>query len=147
MQILPASESHLEMLARLFDQYRQFYQCEPDPLLARTFIGARLSNGDSSIFVAEDGGPLYGFVQLYPSFCSVEACRIFVLYDLYVVAEHRNTGTGAQLMNRAKNHALEQGAKRIDLLTGHGNFPGQHLYEKCGYRRSNENFYSYSLAL
>ena len=50
-------------------------------------------------------------------------------------------------MNRATEHARESGALRLDLLTAKDNFPGQALYEKLGYERSNEGFYSYSLEL
>jgi len=33
------------------------------------------------------------------------------------------------------------------LLTAHSNKPGQHLYEKLGYIKVNEDFYAYSLYL
>ena len=46
---------------------------------------------------------------------------------------------------RAAEHAKEQGASRIDLMTAFSNKPGQHLYEKLGYRRVLEDFYTYSL--
>ena len=149
MEILAANESHVSEIGRLFDLYRQFYECEPDLALATRYIGERLANGESVIFVAAEAGSdrLVGFTQLYATFCSVQAVKIYVLYDLYVDAEARNKGVGALLMNRARAFAEEQGAKRIDLLTGKDNFPGQHLYEKLGYERANEEFFAYSLAL
>lgn len=147
MEIVTANHNHLAQLARLFDQYRQFYQCQADIPLAESFIEERLTNGDSVIFVAEHPAGLVGFVQLYPSFCSVDACRIFILYDLFVGSDQRSLGIGAQLMNRATDYAREKGAARIDLLTGKDNFAGQHLYQKLGYQRSNEDFYSYSLTV
>ena len=40
--------------------------------------------------------------------------------------------------------AKESGASRIDLLTAFDNKAGQHLYEKLGYKKVIEDFYSYS---
>ncbi len=145
MNILKASEEHIPEIARLFDLYRQFYECDPDIALAETFISERIRNAESTIFIAQDGGVTAGFVQLYPSFCSVDAIKIYILYDLYVDAEHRNSGVGALLMNKASEYAKGNGAQRVDLLTEFTNKLGQHLYEKLGYVRVNENFYSYSL--
>ena len=147
MNIEIATIEHTSEVARLFDLYRQFYECEPDLNLATEFIAARIANDESRIFVAMDGEKALGFVQLYPSFCSVEAFKIQILYDLYVDAEVRADGVGEMLMNRAPDFARESGAKRVDLLTGHSNKIGQHLYEKLGYEVANEDFHAYSLYL
>ena len=145
MNIVRAEERHIPEIGRLFDLYRQFYECEADLELATNYIRERLANDESVIFVAEDGDSLKGFTQLYKSFCSVEAIKIYILYDLYVDADVRNGGIGAQLMNRATEYAREQGAKRLDLETAKDNYPGQHLYEKLGYVKVNEEFFAYSL--
>jgi ribosomal protein S18 acetylase RimI-like enzyme len=145
MEIVRATERHLEGVARLFDLYRQFYECDADIELATRFISARIKNGDSVIFAALEDDEAVGFVQIYRSFCSVEAIRIFILYDLYVDAGHRQSGIGEHLMNRATELAREEGVSRIDLLTAFDNLAGQHLYEKLGYKRDGENFYPYSL--
>lgn len=134
-------------VSRLFDLYRQFYECEPDLELATDFISKRIANGESTIFVARDGEQALGFVQLYPSFCSVEAIKIQILYDLYVDASARKHGLGEQLMNKASQFARESGASRVDLLTAHSNTIGQRLYEKLGYQIANEDFHAYSLYL
>ena len=145
MKILRAANEHVPEIAKLFDLYRQFYECEPDIELAKRYISERIQNEESAIFLADDNGKTKGFVQMYPSFCSVDAMKIYILYDLYVVPNSRNSGVGALLMNRAAEHAKEQGASRIDLMTAFSNKPGQHLYEKLGYRRLLEDFYTYSL--
>ena len=147
MKIVKATKTHIPEVARLFDLYRQFYECDADIELASNYISERLENNESTIFIAIDDEKVCGFVQLYPSFCSVEAVRILILYDLYVDASGRNKGTGALLMNRASEYADEQGAARLDLLTGKDNYPGQHLYEKLGYEKANEEFYAYSLSI
>jgi ribosomal protein S18 acetylase RimI-like enzyme len=143
--IVRASLEHVKPVAELFDLYRQFYQQPSDPTLAETFIRERIENGESAVFLALENGSAAGFVQLYPSFCSVEAVRIQILYDLFVTQEFRRGGIAEALMNRATEFARESGAKRIDLLTGVENFAGQALYEKLGYRRVPPEFYPYSL--
>ena len=145
VHIKSATISEVEELGRLFDLYRQFYQCEPDLELATNFISERIQNGESTIFLAQDGDRALGFVQLYPSFCSVEAIRIQILYDLYVDADARQGGIAELLMNRASDFARESGAGRVDLLTAHSNAIGQHLYEKLGYEIVNKDFHAYSL--
>ena len=145
MNIVKAGHEHIAEVARLFDLYRQFYECEPDLALAMRFISERVERDESDIFVAVEAGKACGFVQLYPSFCSVECAKIYILYDLYVDADCRKTGLGEKLMNAASNWALTNGAARLDLLTEHSNVAGQHLYEKLGYKKVNENFFAYSL--
>lgn len=145
MQIVRAGVEHTDEVALLFDLYRQFYSCRADPELARRFIGERLANSESVVFLGLAGEQPRGFVQLYPSFCSVDAIRILILYDLYVVASARRRGLGEALMRRATEYARETDVSRLDLLTARDNVPGQSLYEKLGYRRTNQDFYAYSL--
>ena len=145
MEIVKASRDHVGEVSRLFDLYRQFYECEPDLALATQFISDRIEYEESDIFVAIDGDRASGFVQLYPSFCSVDAVKIYILYDLYVDADSRRSGLGNKLMNTATDWAGSNGAARLDLLTAHDNVAGQQLYEKLGYKKVNEDFYAYSL--
>lgn len=146
MQINQATTANIEEIAKLFDSYRQFYQCQPDIELSRRFIGDRLKNDESTIFIAlDDDSKARGFVQLYASFCSIDACKILILHDLYVDAELRNRGLGKLLMNRAREYASETGVGRIDLLTSKTNYSGQALYEKLGYDKTLEDYFAYSL--
>lgn len=145
MEIIQAQTEHADDVAVLFDLYRQFYEQPADLKLAQDFISSRISNKESIIYVAYEGTQAVGFIQLYPSFCSVQARKILVLYDLYVAAERRQNGIGEALMNRATALAKESGAARLDLLTGKDNIPGQTLYEKLGYEKANEGFFAYSL--
>ncbi len=148
MNIVQAELKHVESIGYLFDLYRQFYHCEPDRNLANEYIQDRLRNNESVIFLAQnEQGKGQGFVQLYPSFCSVDAVKIMILYDLFVDNSARRQGVGEALMNRAKTYASEVGAARLDLLTAHSNIVGQSLYEKLGYEKTNTNFHAYSLQL
>ena len=147
IKITLANESHLDELARLFNLYRIFYEQKDDLDRAYNFIKARLVNQQSIVFVAEDDpDQLSGFVQLYPSFCSVSTIPILILYDLYVDQNHRGKGIGRLLMNQASKHAKDNGFKRLELSTAITNVIGQSLYESLNYQR-DKDFYHYALEL
>ena len=74
VEIARAGLEHVDMIAPLFDGYRQFYGQEPDLPGANRFLGERLANQQSVVFLAHEPVPPLaglGFVQLYPSFSSV----------------------------------------------------------------------------
>ena len=144
-KIVKAEEKDLEELGRLFNLYRIFYEEEDDLEKASRYILERFNHGDSEIFVAQEGNDeLTGFVQLYPSFCSVSAVPILILYDLYVDSSHRGKGIGRLLMNAARDFAKGNGFKRLELSTAKDNHIGQSLYESLGYE-VDEEFLHYSL--
>ena len=147
INVTRASLGDADKASVLFDLYRRFYGEEPDLTLAKQYIVDRLNTNTSVIFIAwdTDSQPL-GFTQLYPTFCSVDATPIVVLYDLYVDSSARQLGIGKALMNRAMAYTKETGASRIDLETEIDNIQAQSLYESLGYVRDTD-FYKYSLAL
>ena len=145
-KIIRAESRHLNELGRLFNLYRVFYEEADDLEKASKYISARFNEGDSMIFVAENDDELSGFVQLYPSFCSVSAVPILILYDLFVDHSHRSKGLGRSLMNAARDFARENGYKRLELATAKDNYIGQSLYESLGYEIDQE-FLHYSLEI
>ena len=148
MKIIRATQDNVEAIAGLFDLYRQFYECESDIALSKRFITERLQNDEAVIFIANDDlDKTQGFVQIYPTFCSIDAGKILILHDLYVDASVRNQGIGKLLMDQATEYARNNDVVRIDLLTDKTNYPGQALYEKLGYEKALENFYTYSLKI
>ncbi|MXN28622.1 GNAT family N-acetyltransferase [Delftia sp. CH05] len=132
------------LIAPLFDAYRQFYEQPADADAALAFITARLERGESVILLARrpDGSAL-GFCQLYPSFCSVLAAPIYVLYDLFVVPDGRRLGVGRALLLAAEAHARATGHARMDLTTARNNLRAQALYESLGWVR-DEVFLTYA---
>ena len=126
--------------------YRIFYEEDDDLEKASKYISARFNDGDSMIFVAENDDELSGFVQLYPSYCSVSAVPILILYDLFVDHSKRSKGIGRSLMNAARDFARENGYKRLELSTAKDNYIGQSLYESLGYEVDQE-FLHYSLEI
>ena len=142
-----ATLDDLPAVAALFDAYRQFYGREPDAALARRYIEDRLKRNESIVLVAEaSAGDLLGFTQLYPTYCSVAAAPIFVLYDLFVAPASRRAGVGCALLLAAEAHARAQGAVRMDLSTARTNRAAQALYESLGWVR-DEAFFVYNRKL
>jgi ribosomal protein S18 acetylase RimI-like enzyme len=148
MQIRLATGADLDVVAALFDEYRQFYHLAADLPLSREFLAERLRLGDSTIFLAEDGVDALGFVQLYPVFTSTAAVpgRLWLLNDLYVVPAARGRRVGQALMERARELGLATGARGLFLQTARDNASAQRLYESLGYRR-DEHFLVYELDL
>lgn len=141
-----ATIEDLDALVPLFDGYRQFYGQPGDLDLARRFLHDRFAALQSTVFIAEAGGKAVGFTQLYPSFSSTRAQRIYVLNDLYVVPEARRLGVARKLLLASADYGRKAGAARLALSTARTNASAQALYQSCGWKLDEEFLY-YSLPL
>jgi GNAT superfamily N-acetyltransferase len=143
--IVHSGRNELDDLVPLVDGYRQFYGQRSDVAAARAFLGDRMDRDESVIYVAyTKPGEAAGFTQLYPSFSSVSLKSLWILNDLFVRSDVRHGGVGRALLERARQHAVETGAKGLVLSTGVTNEPAQALYESCGWQRDDE-FFQYHL--
>ena len=146
MIVRQAQLSDLDVLTELFDLYRQFYLYPQDLTLARNFLEERIGNQESVIYLAEnERHEGLGFVQLYPSFSSTLAGKVWILYDLFVHPGARSQGVARALMKRAERLAIETDAVEINLATATDNVEAQALYESLGYQR-DEDFFVYALS-
>ncbi len=125
-------------LAPLFDLYRQFYGQRSDLAAARAFLSERVRRDESVIFIASADDLALGFTQLYPSFSSVSVRRLWILNDLFVSPAARRAGVGRRLLERAREWAVETGAKGLTLTTALTNSAARSLYESCGWRLDDE---------
>ena len=142
IEIRRAIPSDLEETATLFDLYRQFYHQPADREGARKFIGERLKNEDSVIFLSLSGDATTGFVQLYPIFTSVGMKRSWLLNDLFVLKDFRNQGTARKLITHCKEHVRQTHAAGLLLETGKNNVEGNALYPSEDFILQDEvNFY------
>jgi ribosomal protein S18 acetylase RimI-like enzyme len=146
MKVVQATNNDIAEVAKLFDQYRVFYEQESNLKDAEDFITERIQNKDSVIFFVVDEGKYLGFTQLYPSFSSVSMKRLWILNDLYVTKDAREKGVAQMLLDAAKHFAIKSNAKSLELQTAKDNKAAQTLYEKNGYQIEKE-FISYSLNL
>ena len=142
-----ATIGDLAALVPLFDAYRQFYEQPSDPDLARRFLFDRFEHGESVIFIARDeDGRAVGFTQLYPSFSSTRAARLFILNDLFVTPDGRGRGVGGLLLAAAADYGRATGAVELALSTARTNLTAQALYKAKGWKR-DETYLTYELAL
>ncbi len=135
------------ILAPLFDAYRIFYGQPSDLNLAGKFLFERLTANESVIyFCRQSAGAPMGFTQLYPSFSSISAGRIWILNDLFVSPSARCLGVGRALIQAAHDHARATGASQVILSTAHTNKTAQALYKSVGYVQDTE-FQNYSFKI
>ena len=147
VQVHRADASHLDNIASLFDAYRGFYGQPSNLTQSRAFIAERIARDESVIFLARDvAGEALGFVQLFPTFSSIDAHRTWLLGDLFTAPAARGRGVATQLMNTARSFALLTGAKGLVLETATDNFAAQRLYKSLGYVRDT-GYYTYCLDL
>ena len=145
VRIREAISDDLPALGRLFDEYRQFYQLPTDVEKATAYLKARLRAGESVVLTAADeAGELLGFTQLYPTWCSLLAGPVYVLYDLYVAPQARRRGVGRALLKAAAERGRRDRKLRMTLSTAKTNADAQSVYESLGWQRDNE-FYVYNL--
>ncbi|MFZ1136532.1 MAG: GNAT family N-acetyltransferase [Candidatus Korobacteraceae bacterium] len=146
VEIVQATPADVGAVAPLFDAYRQFYNRPTNEEAARRFLFARLSKGESVLFVALRGQDAVGFMHLYPVFSSVNLARQWILNDLYVTPGVRKQGVGLALAERARQFAESTQADGLTLETAADNHAAQRLYERLGWKR-DEQFYRYFLAV
>jgi len=153
MNIRKIERHDIDLVAGLFDRYRVFYQQPSDLDLARKYLGLRLENDESVVFVAlakkGDMSIPVGFTQLYPHYSSIRAVKNWILNDLYVETPYRGMGIGAALIRKVMDFAKGEGAVFVELATATDNYAGQHLYEKMGFIKQppDPEFFNYRLTL
>lgn len=140
--IRPATIDDLHAVAPLFDLYRQFYQQPSDLPAATDFLRQRMEAKESTILVAVVDGEMQGFTQLYPIFSSVSLRRAWLLNDLYVMEASRGQGVATALLDAAADFGRQQKAKWLMLQTTAANVTAQMVYEKNGWVREQDLFYT-----
>ncbi|KRG67370.1 GNAT family N-acetyltransferase [Pseudoxanthomonas dokdonensis] len=140
------ADNELEQVAVLFDAYRQFYGQATDIDRACQFLRERQQRHQSVLIVAEVGGEIIGFTQLYPMYSSVQTAPLFILNDLYVQQNFRRQGIGRLLLDAAAVASSAAGATRLMLETGSDNLAAQSLYRAAGWREESSQWYSLPLA-
>lgn len=142
MKIIRVTINEIEALVKLFDEYRVFYKKPSDIDGAHKFLSERISNNESTAYIAyDDNNNPMGFVHLYPIFSSTRMAKLWLLNDLYVSQNFRKHGAGEALLERAKQLAKDTNARGLILETAADNIPAQNLYFKNGWEKDNEHYY------
>lgn len=133
-----ATIADLDTIAPMFDGYRSFYGQPSDLARARDYLAERIRRDESVVLMAFLDDSAVGFTQLYPSFSSVRAARVWVLNDLYVEESARRRGVAQDLLVAATTFAANDGAIRLVLETMPDNRAAQRLYEAQGWQRYDD---------
>ncbi len=142
LTIRQATTDDIEEIAKLFDAYRVFFEQGSDLSLAQEFLADRLNNSESVIFCAYTSDErCVGFAQLYPSFSSVSAKRIWILNDLFVLESVRGMGIGTKLLSEIEAFGEESQAIAILIEATVSNTGAQKLYESKGYQKVTERLF------
>ncbi|MDQ3510284.1 MAG: GNAT family N-acetyltransferase [Pseudomonadota bacterium] len=134
-------EHEVDLIAPLFDAYRQFYSQPADLPRARAFLHQRMQRGESVVLLAERDGTAAGFTQLFPMFSSLHTTRVWVLNDLYVASDARRDGIARALLDAAARFARDDGAARIVLETNRDNTAARALYRAAGWMEDDTQWY------
>ena len=130
----------LEVIADLFDQYRQFQGRASDLAACHAFLHDRFNHAESAVFIATVDERPAGFAQLYPSFSSTALARVFILNDLFVSESGRRRGVGSALLKAVEDYAWSLGSCRVSLNVAQGNGQAQELYKAAQWVRDKDFF-------
>ena len=89
------------------------------------------------ILKVEANGRIIGMVNLLFTVSTFTGGNVAILEDMVVLPERRGTGTGAKLLQAAKEKADEHGCSRITLLTDGSNTRAQKFYNNNGFSQSD----------
>ena len=145
IEILQATPADVGAVAPLFDAYRQFYKKPSNEEAARRFLFARLSKGESVLFLARQRRsrrlrpPLSGLLVHQPH-SPVDPQRPLAVPGR-AQARSRSCSDGC-----ARLFAESTQADGLMLETATDNHTAQRLNERLGWKR-DEEFYRYFLAV
>jgi GNAT superfamily N-acetyltransferase len=143
--IRQAIESDVDAVAEIVKRYRDFQGVtSQDMAHIQAFIRERIVSSESVILIAihEKSNVIVGFAQLYPTFSTVSLRRQWLLNDLYVDKEERNSGVGSALMEAIKERFRGK-AKGFILVTEKTNIEAKRFYNKHGWKTDHFDFYCY----
>ena len=118
-------------------RYDHVYSAAPDAeKVMRRFLADLSSSSHSSLFIAESGGEIIGFLsgelrEGSPAFSSKTWAAV---EDVYVVPELRSHGIGRDLFEAFQEWAHQKGATGVSLQVAAGNRRARGFYERLGFR-------------
>jgi GNAT superfamily N-acetyltransferase len=123
------------LLSILFTQEAEF---RPDFKKQAAGLKHIISNPQTGcILKAVKNGRIIGMVNLLFTISTFTGGRVAILEDMVVLPEMRGTGTGAKILQAAKEKAEEERCNRITLVTDGSNTRAQKFYNKHGFTRSD----------
>ena len=124
----------LPLLLPLMRAYCDFYEVSPrdDRLVAmsRTLIDDP-SEGQQLLARDPDGKPV-GFSTVFWTWQTLDATRIGVMNDLYVIPDLRGGGVGRKLIEACRGLCRKRGVTKLVWETAPDNHTAQRLYDSTG---------------
>jgi GNAT superfamily N-acetyltransferase len=137
VRISTVAESDLAELLPLLRSYCDFYEVAPPDgdLLAVSRALIADPEGEGVQLIARDGkGAAIGFATVYWSWSTLDACRVGVMYDLFVDHSTRRQGAGRALIEACAELCRGRGARILTWETAPDNETAQALYDSLGTR-------------
>ena len=100
---------------------------------ARAFEALLAAPASGAIWIAELGGEPLGHLVLTVAFSMEFGGLRGFIDDLYVRPAARNRGTGAALLEAARQGAIARGLRALCVETGLADHPARSLYARAGY--------------
>lgn len=138
-------QSSLDDLARLFDEYRQFYGQDEDRDACFSYLRERMEKNEIIAFGVRSENRLVGFANIYPTFSSISMRPVWTLNDLYVSSDMRQQGIANKIMHAVKQEAEKNNVAHLQLETASDNNIAQRCYEQFGWQKNE--FLSYYLKI
>jgi len=147
-RITVVGRTDLADLLPLLRAYCDFYEVTPtdEALLAMAEALIDRPDREGVQLVARDAdGAAVGFATVFWTWQTLEAARVAVMNDLFVVPGSRGTGLADALIRACAERARAHGAVELVWQTALDNARAQAVYDRLGARRSR--WLDYSLPL
>ena len=132
--IAPVGVTDLPVLLPMMRAYCDFYEVDPrdDRLIAlsRALIDSQ-AEGVQLLARDAEATPL-GFATVYWTWQTLDAARVGVMNDLFVVPEARGRGVGRKLIEHCRGLCRKRGAGKLVWETAPDNETAQRLYDSTG---------------
>jgi ribosomal protein S18 acetylase RimI-like enzyme len=124
-----------ELLGVLFSQEQEFTH---NPVVQRKGLEMIVEKPEmGTVFVYESHGVVQGMVVILVTISTALGGKVAILEDMVVAPDLRGKGMGASLLKHAVDYAINQGCRRITLLTDHNNESAHTFYHRHGFTKSD----------
>ena len=139
------SNDNIQDVLPLIREYQEFYKVADisDDRNLEFFSQFNENSPFGCQFLFRENGVAIGFATVYFSFASSITSKVAVLNDLYTNPTARGKGVGRMLIEHARQHALINGASRLQWVTAPDNKTAQSLYDSMDTNKSTWHFYTY----
>jgi len=131
IRIRPYKDSDRAALIGLMIECETFHQT---PVPTKADLDRSLSGLPPGVefIVADDNGPLAGFISFSTLYPATNAHSQFFLQELFVSESYRKKNIGKKLMSALVDLAIDRGCARIEWITARKNQIAQNFYESIG---------------